>query len=145
MSDDDRFFLGLPVTGEEADDDIRYIRPRPLSELEPLFRAVLDDKGVAEFGWTQADAWDRVRAGEEYDPFDAYVSDVWFRVATDAEGHPLDEHPSIGPGDRYDRCAALAKALGSGGFDDELRAAHGDWCDVRVNRTVITVSEPVNG
>lgn len=134
MSDDDRSFLGLPVTGQDPDDDIRYSPPRPLAELEPRFRAVLDDEGIAEFGWTQADPDD--------DPFDDYVSGVWFRAAGDAEGHPLAAHPAIGPGDRYDRCVALAKALTSGSFDDVLREGLGEWCDVRVSRSVITVTEP---
>jgi hypothetical protein len=134
MSDDDRLFLDLPVTGEHAFEDIRYSAPRPLAELEPLFRAVLDDEGVAEFGWRQSDPDD--------DPLDAYVSGVWFRAAADAEGHPLTNHPTIGPGDRYDRCASLAKALEYGGFDDVLREQLGEWCDVRVSRSVITVTEP---
>jgi hypothetical protein len=137
VSDHDRYFLGLPVTGEDPVDDIRRGRPRPLGELAPLFRAVLEDEGVAEFGWTQADATD--------DPFAAYVSDVWFRAAADAEGHPLDDHPTIGPGDRRDRCAALAAALRSGSFDDVLREGLGEWCDVRAGRSVITVTEPATG
>jgi hypothetical protein len=136
VSDDDRLFLGLPVIGQDADYDIRYTLPRPLAELAPLFRAVLDDEGVAEFGWTQADPDD--------DPFDDYVRNVWFRTAADAEGHPLDDHPTIGPGDRYDRCAALAEALAHGGFDDVLREGLGEWCDVRVSHTVITVTEPAH-
>ncbi|MGH3737718.1 MAG: hypothetical protein ACRDT6_19210 [Micromonosporaceae bacterium] len=130
----DHFFLGLPVTGQEPHEDIRYSRQRPLAELEPLFRAVLDDDGVSEFGWTQADPDD--------DPLDEYVSELWFRAAGDTEGHPLDDHPTIEAGDRYDRCAALAEALEYGFYDDVLREHLGDWCDVRVTRSVITVSEP---
>ena len=45
-------FLGVPVEG-----DIHYgdKRPdqRPLSELEPLIRALLDDPEIHDFGWTQ--------------------------------------------------------------------------------------------
>jgi hypothetical protein len=136
VSNDDRYFLGLPVTGQDAYDDIRYTRPGPLAELAPLFRAVLDDEGVAEFGWTQSDPDD--------DPFDAYVSGLWFRAATDAEGHPLADHPTIGPGGRYDRCVALAEALEHGWFDDVLREGLGEECDVRVIRSVITVTEPAD-
>lgn len=129
----DRWFLGLPVTGAYGFEDIRYRPPRPLSELAPLFRAVLDDEGVAEFGWRQADPRD--------DPFDDYVGDVWFRAEGDADGSDLSGHPTIGPGRRYDRCAALESALYSGGFDDALREGLCDEGEVRVSRSVITVTE----
>lgn len=134
MSDDDRLFLGIPVTGQAFRYDIRYRQPRPLAELEPVFRAVLDDDGIAEFGWTQADP--------DEDPLSDYVWGVWFRAVGDAEGHELNGHPTIGPGDRHDRCAALAKALTSGSFDDVLREGLGNWCVVRVSRSVITVVRP---
>jgi len=137
--DDDDFlesFLDLPVTGGFPNYDPRYVQPRPLSELAPLFQAVLGDEGITEFGWQQADPED--------DPFDGYVSKVWFRTATDAGGHPLAGHPAIGPGERYDRCAALEKALKARSFDDVLREGLGEWCDVRVSRAVITVTWPTD-
>jgi hypothetical protein len=126
-------FLGLPVSGEVPGTDIRYTPPRSLAELEPLFRAVLDDEGVAEFGWTQSDPVE--------DTFAEYVFEVWFRAAGDTEGHELRGHPTIGPGDRYDRCAALDDALSRGWFDEVLRESLGEECSVRVSRTLITVTE----
>lgn len=44
-------FLGIPVEGDITHGDKRT-EQRPLSELEPLIRAVLGDDYIHSFGWT---------------------------------------------------------------------------------------------
>lgn len=52
MTNDYRSFLGVRVVGDINESSGR-VAQRPLSELEPLIRAVLNDPGIDSFGWTQ--------------------------------------------------------------------------------------------
>lgn len=157
-----RSFLGVPVEGDVPAGTPRPVQ-RPLSDLEPLLRAVLTDDGVLSFGWTQYTPYfndgERCVFG---------VNEPWFRTTTDAERNADDEddndalaisiHPTLAP-DRYDRvsgrfvpverdtesvhryarCQALADALVTGEFDDVLLDAFGDHAHVRISRSGIVV------
>lgn len=48
----DRNFLGIPIEGDINRGEDR-VDQKPLEELSPLMQAVLDDPGVARFGWRQ--------------------------------------------------------------------------------------------
>lgn len=45
-------FLGIPVEGDITKGDKRTPQ-RPLEDLAPIMQAVLDDDGIAAFGWHQ--------------------------------------------------------------------------------------------
>jgi len=45
-------FLGIPIDGDIVRAE-RNVRQRPLEDLAPLMQAVLDDDGIACFGWRQ--------------------------------------------------------------------------------------------
>ena len=81
-----RNFLGIPVHGDITEGD-RRAPQRPLSDLEPLIRAVLDDPYIHSFGWNQ------------YTPYfndgDACVFSVgspWFRTVDDLEEWHSAQH-----------------------------------------------------
>lgn len=150
-------FLGIPV---EGDINLADRTPqRPLSELEPLIRAVLDDAFVAEFGWRQYTPY-----FNDGDPCTFRVSDLWFRTTEDLarDEDDFDEdsfyvgwgkHPTLGgkgygdegyTGDHEDtwnRCRALSDAVDTNAFDDVLLSSFGDHCKVVVRRDGITVDE----
>jgi hypothetical protein len=127
-------FLGIPVEGDITLADKRTPQ-RPLEELAPLMQAVLDDDGIAAFGWRQ------------YTPYfndgDACIfgtSGVWVRTVDDTcedgDTYGLEvsrTHPSLGnerwngtagrwetyvnernDAARYDRCEALSSAIEGG-------------------------------
>lgn len=151
-------FLGIPIEGTIREADKRTPQ-RPLEELAPLMQAVLDDEGVAAFGWRQ------------YTPYfndgDACVfstGSVWVRTVDDTDEddtYTLEvsrTHPSLGNerwngaagrwetyvnernnAARYERCAALSLAIESGAFDDVLLEAFGDHAEIAVTREGITV------
>jgi hypothetical protein len=133
----------------------------PLSELEPLLRAVLDDDTIIEFGWTQYTPY-----FNDGDPCIFRVCTPWFRTVDDADVEDTyaleadNYHPSLGerPGRyvdgayvvgayegpdeaRYERVQALASAIEGGAFEHVLLDAFGDHCSVVVKRDGITVDE----
>jgi hypothetical protein len=152
-------FLGIPVEGD-INKGSKSTPPKPLSELEPLMRAVLDDPTMKAFGWNQYTPY-----FNDGDPCVFSMSEPWF--LTDADPDPDDvedryefsvgsSHPSLGkreydwtnkvdlPYDgpdeqRYDRVAALARAIESGAFNDVLLEAFGDHAEVRISASGITV------
>ena len=159
-------FLGIPVEGDISKPD-RRTPQRPISELEPLMRAVLDDETIRAFGWRQYTPY--FNDGE---PCVFGVHGAWFvtvdddvdlnEVDEDEYGVDWGEHPSIGhreyeyvgnwpdrvrvPGRytgsdeaRYDRVRALSDAIVGGAFEDVLLEAFGDHAAVRVTRDGITV------
>lgn len=151
-------FLGIPVEGHVRGAEKR-VEQRPLSELEPLMRAVLDDPTIKAFGWTQYTPY--FNDGE---PCEFGVGTPWFVGAdeevdldeVDTYNHELsswgDGHPSLGKRTRdgtytgsneasYDRAKALSDALEAGEFEDVLLEAFGDHAAVRVTRDGITVDE----
>lgn len=173
-------FLGIPVEGDINDGGRTRTDQRPLEELEPLIRAVIDDDGIAVFGWTQYTPY-----FNDGDPCEFSAGEPWFlthadldalkakqRIVIDEDEDLLDivdwdhyeyeisGHPTLGIDQwdssfhkrvtierdpdtiaRYERCRALAKAIGSGEFDDVLFDAFGDHASIRVRRTGISVDE----
>lgn len=72
-------FLGIPIDGSITRGD-RRVPQRPLSELEPLIRAVLEDPTMHSFGWTQYTPY--FNDGE---PCIFDVNEPWFRTVADVE------------------------------------------------------------
>jgi hypothetical protein len=70
-------FLGIPVEGDIQHPD-KKTPQRPLSELEPLLRAVLDDPTIDSFGWTQYTPY-----FNDGDPCVFHVGEPWFRTKGD--------------------------------------------------------------
>jgi len=72
-------FLGIPVEGSIQQADKR-VPQKPLSELEPLMRAVLDDSYIDSFGWTQYTPY-----FNDGDPCVFSVGEPWFRTVEDVK------------------------------------------------------------
>lgn len=72
-------FLGIPVHGDITHGEKRAAQ-RPLEDLEPLIRAVLDDPYIHSFGWTQYTPY--FNDGE---PCVFSVGTPWFRTVDDAK------------------------------------------------------------
>ncbi|GAA2608386.1 hypothetical protein GCM10010399_44030 [Dactylosporangium fulvum] len=72
-------FLGIPVEGDITRGDQRTAQ-RPLSELEPLIRAVLADDYIHSFGWIQYTPY--FNDGE---PCVFRVREPWFRTVDDVK------------------------------------------------------------
>lgn len=77
MSRQHTSFLGIPVDGDITRGDKR-VPQKPLSELEPLMRAVLADDFIDSFGWRQYTPY--FNDGE---PCVFSVGDPWFRTTED--------------------------------------------------------------
>jgi hypothetical protein len=162
-----RSFLGVPVEGDVPPGEPRPVQ-RPLSDLEPVLRAILADDDILSFGWTQYTPY--------YNDGERCVFGVvepWFRTTADATGDEDDHgddgdedtlalsiHPTLAPKrydrvsgrfvpverdagtvERYMRCLALADALKTGEFDDVLLDAFGDHAHVRISLSGIVVDE----
>lgn len=148
MSDNTMSFLGIPIDGQI----IRHtpgVEQKPLSELEPLIRAVLDDEKVAAFRWRQYTPYFNdgdpceFGVGEvEFKPSPTVVnvkdecrfcSVGWGRHGTFGDGSP-GEHQ-----DTWARCRELYRAMNSNAFDEVLLDAFGDHATVTVTRNGIEV------
>lgn len=157
MSQSHTSFLGIPVEGDITRGDKRE-QQRPIEDLQPLLRAVLDDPFVVEFGWKQYTPY-----FNDGDPCTFGVGTPWFRTTSDLdqdETYSLEllSHPTLG-GERYDaatrsflpvvrtpeaiatygRCKVLNDAVEGGAFEDVLLEAFGDHAIVKVKPTGITV------
>jgi hypothetical protein len=104
-------FLGIPVEGDITKGETQ-VPQKPLSELEPLMRAVLDDPTMKAFGWTQYTPY-----FNDGDPCVFSVGEPWFRTVDDVKDKTSDgdgdyddedddsygigygEHPSLGKQD----------------------------------------------
>lgn len=161
-------FLGIPVEGDINKGDKR-VPQKPLAELEPLMRAVLDDPTMKAFGWEQYTPY--FNDGE---PCTFRVRQPWFLTTADPDPDDVEDfynfevssygngHPSLGKknGDwvgtwpdrkminetytgpdpeRYDRVKVLSDAIEGGEFEDVLLEAFGDHAQVRVQASGITV------
>lgn len=160
-------FLGIPVEG-----DIHYAdqeaKQKPIEELEPLLRAVIDDPTIESLGWSQYTPY-----FNDGDTCTFGVGDVWIRTTDELnpEEHDVEDddtytfyygHPQLGerkfsyegtwpdrhrvdgqytgPDEaRYERCRAFVDAMDSGAYNRVLLAAFGDHAEVTVRRTGITV------
>ncbi len=168
MSTDTRKnFLGIPVEGDIQRGSSR-VPQRPLSELEPLLRRVIEDPFIDSIGWKQYTPY--FNDGE---PCEFSVGHPWFRTTSDVASRSTDdededydgddyrfeldgEHPSLGrreydwrrkvelpyEGEHealYDACSKLSKAVNGGEFEDVLLEAFGDHAQVTVRASGITV------
>lgn len=77
-------FLGIPVEGDINKADKR-VPQKPLSELEPLIRAVLADEYIHSFGWTQYTPY-----FNDGDPCVFSVGEPWFKSVDDVSGKKSD-------------------------------------------------------
>ena len=154
-------FLGIPVDGTITRPD-PTVEQRPLSDLEPLIRAVLADETIVEFGWTQYTPY-----FNDGDTCVFGIHNPWFRTPADPVVDiqvtwqlRLDDpvHPSLGGRmhsrvdgrweygeyagpdlERYDRARVLSDALDSGAFDQVLLETFGEHAHITVRRDGITV------
>lgn len=163
----DKNFLGIPISGELVF-NTRQVAQRPLSELEPLIRAVLDDELIHSFGWTQYTPY-----FNDGDPCIFGIREPWFLtvkdVGEDFDIEDFDEydyeisgHPTLGEveyswsvvngknvrviksyegehRESWDRCNALDEAIDSDAFDQVLLEAFGDHASVTISRSGIQV------
>lgn len=85
-------FLGIPVDGDIVRAD-RSVPQCPIEELAPLLQAVLDDSGIAQFGWHQYTPY-----FNDGDPCIFMVGEVWVARHEDMRGGGED-----GEGDEAER------------------------------------------
>lgn len=160
-------FLGIPIEGDINGAEKR-VPQKPVSELEPLMRAVLDDPTIKAIGWSQYTPY--FNDGEPC-VFNVYTP--WFLTVDDPDPNDVEDdseyqvsyysgHPSLGKREsdwigewpnrvrffrdyegpdeaRFHRCMALSDAIESGAFDDVLLAAFGDHAEIVARRDGITV------
>lgn len=159
-------FLGIPVEGDITRGEMQAPQ-RPLSELEPLMRAVLDDSTMKAFGWTQYTPY-----FNDGDPCTFSVNTPWFLTVDDPDFDDIEDedsygvdygsHPTLGEREydyrgswpnrqridlgytgpdeaRYDRVRALSEAINGGAFENVLLEAFGDHAEVKVTAAGITV------
>lgn len=82
-----RNFIGIPIDGDITRGD-RRVEQKPLSELEPLLRAVLNDPTIHSIGWYQYTPY--FNDGE---PCTFSVGEPWFRTVDDVrKAGGLDEN-----------------------------------------------------
>lgn len=72
-------FLGIPIDGDIGRGEKRA-NQKPLTELEPLIRALLDDDGMVEFGWRQYTPY-----FNDGDACTFRVGEPWFRTVAEVE------------------------------------------------------------
>lgn len=133
MTTTTRNFLGIPVEGD-IDEGSKKVDQRPLSELEPIIRALLDDELIVEFGWTQYTPY-----FNDGDPCVFRVGTPWFRTTEDAgqdeddeeDGEDLTEslsvaygeHPTLGERER--RWNSTTREYETVGYKGNHEATHG--------------------
>jgi hypothetical protein len=117
MTTPTRNFLGIPIDGEISRGDKRTPQ-RPLSELEPLIRAVLDDDTIHSFGWRQYTPY-----FNDGDACVFRVGEVWVRTTADVERpEPTAEQIAALNGMR---AAVAAGLLSQDDFDAARDRVHG--------------------
>lgn len=95
--------FGMPVSGD-AGEPTDPVQQRPLSDLEPVFRALIEDPNVHSFGWTQYTPY-----FNDGDTCEFSVNEPWLRTVDDVaaeadaeEGQDDydfeigDTHPTLG-------------------------------------------------
>ena len=108
-------FLGIPVEGDISKGDVR-IPQRPLSELEPIIRTVVDDDTIHSFGWHQYTPY-----FNDGDPciFSAYG--FWIKtvndIADDADDDDCDDDYGDYNSNSYDLESNEHPTLGSREYD----------------------------
>lgn len=99
-------FLGIPVDGDIIRADTK-VPQRPIEDLAPMLQAVLDDGGIAQFGWTQYTPY-----FNDGDPCIFGVHSLWVARHEDvpAESLPADDEASF---DKEDLDVSYGSRLGS--------------------------------
>lgn len=90
--------FGIPVHGD-VHEDRPAIEQRPIEDLEPVFRALIDDPNVHSFGWTQYTPY-----FNDGDTCEFGVGEPWLRTVDDVDRDDLDDynfevsgyHPTLG-------------------------------------------------
>lgn len=159
-------FLGIEVKGDTTRGDKR-VPQKPLSDLEPLMRAVIDDPTMKAFGWEQYTPY-----FSDGDPCVFSIGSPWFLTVDDPDVDDVEDfytyevdyggHPTLGESEntyegnwpdrkmvssiytgpdeeRYKRVRALSAAINGGGFEDVLLEAFGDHAAVVIRASGITV------
>lgn len=161
-----RNFLGIPIEGDINEGDKRA-HQKLIEDFQPILQAVLNDPTITEFGWRQYTpyfndgdpctfsaygTWVRTTS----DPEDASSGDLDIdyghaSLGQMTGGEWADDPANPGRrkkvGERYegpdkarfDRTAALGRAIDSGEFLDVLLDAFGDHAAVTVRRDGIEV------
>lgn len=149
-------FLGVPITGNIYRGEHK-VQQRPLEDLAPLMQAVLDDEGIASFGWYQFtpyfnDGDPRVfnTYGMWAIPADAVETpddDTYYSRSEQWGEFGYNERWEVRKADnsqQYERLKRLSDAIDSAQFDDVLLDAFGDHCEITITRTGITVEEYIH-
>lgn len=84
-------FLGIPIDGSTIAGS-QGVTQQPVEEIQPLLQAVLDDHGIAEFGWRQYTPY--FNDGE---PCVFGICDVWFLTPEDTENEEDRKHREEDP------------------------------------------------
>lgn len=103
-------FLGIPIEGDISR-GMKKEKQRPLSELEPLLRAVLDDELIHSFGWNQYTPY--FNDGE---PCVFRVGETWFKTIHDVKSDDGDEDDYEGR-DKYSVTYSTHPTLGRRDYD----------------------------
>lgn len=141
-------FLGIPVEGEIVRGNKRA-QQRPLEDLQPVLRTVLDDSRIEAIRWRQytpyfADGDPCVFSAygvsvrpiggddEAGDYGDGFLDSWSFKYHGDKDGTP--EYLEL-----YELTKELDQLIGGGAFDDVLLEAFGDHAIITVTRDKIVI------
>ncbi len=105
-------FLGIPVDGDIVRGEHKA-QQKPLEDLSPLIQAVLDDDGIACFGWTQY-----IPYFNDGDPCEFSVGEVWAARPEDLPDAVTDDPDYF---DKSSLSISYSRHLGT--YDG------GDWID----------------
>lgn len=97
--------FGIPINGEPYEEQ-PPVQQRPISDLEPVFRALLDDPNVHSFGWRQYTPY-----FNDGDTCEFRVREPWLRTVDDVDRDDLSDcdfeidssHPTLGDHDEVRR------------------------------------------
>lgn len=89
--------FGIPMRGEPRKGRSGHVNQRPLSDLRPVFEALLADERVIEFGWSQYTPY-----FNDGDVCEFSVGDPWIRTVDDEDVDDYYDlqinstHPTLG-------------------------------------------------
>lgn len=158
--------FGLPVQGDVIKPSNRpNVEQKPLSELEPSLRALLERDDVEAIRWTQyvpyfndgdicefgvGDVYIKLKGvaedGGDYEDGFLYGWDAQLKGGPNQRydygtrqyvnlGDPFPRHPA------YDQFDSFSTLFNSGAFHDALYDAFGDHAQITVTRDKVTVEE----
>lgn len=161
-------FFGVPVEGEISRGSTR-VEQKPIEEIAPLFKAVLDDPTIFLFGWTQFTPY-----FNDGDVCEFSVNGLWVKTVEDQQAEESGEddfedweleieecqHPSLGripyrwdegirkyvdlpymgpDEERYRRVVALSTAIQSAAYENAFLEKFGDHAAVTVCKDRIVI------